>query len=187
LKSIVLGDFAITNTRAIVRNYNSRSGVDSIDGVIGLDFFENVLVELNFEKNQLIIRSGHLDQNAGDVMSFELERGIPRLAANLHDKKINLYFDTGNMGGLTFHSDDIPTHIIKGEPKVVGHAQTVSNSFDIKEAELAVPIYIGNLSFENQTININDVLPHANIGVMFSRQMNVTIDMSNRLMKLVKI
>ena len=162
LESIRIGNFTIPHPRALVRNYN-KPGADQIDGVIGLGYFENVLVELSFEKNQLIISNGKLNKETPGVIPFNFEKGVPVITAELNEKKLNLTFDTGNMGGLTFHSADITTDLINGEPKVVGRAQTLSNTFDIKETQLKLPLKIGSLVFENQAIALNDVIPHANM------------------------
>ncbi len=185
INNISLGGYNISNTRALVRNYN-KLGADRIDGVIGLGYFRNVLVELVFERNQMIISKGRLEPSAPNTIPYNFDRGIPVISASLNGKNINMNFDTGNMGGLTFHSADITPEIMDGEPKIVGRAQTVANQFEIREAKLKKPFRIGNLVFENPTVIINDIIPAANMGVTFSRQMNCTFDPSNRLMKLEK-
>lgn len=183
--SISLGGYNISNTRALVRNYN-KPGVERIDGVIGLGYFRNVLVELAFERNQMIISKGRLDPKAPHTLPYQFDRGVPVISASLNGKDINMNFDTGNMGGLTFHGADLAPEIIDGEPKIVGQAQTVSNQFEIREAKLKKPLSIGDLVFEHPSVIINDVIPAANMGVTFSRQMNCTFDTSNKLLKLVK-
>lgn len=185
LESIALGDFIVSSPHALVRNYN-KSGTDKIDGVIGLAYFRNTLVELNFEHNQLIISKGKLNKEEANTVEFSAEKGVPVVTGELNGTKISFNFDTGNMGGLTFHSADITKDIIIGEPKVIGRAQTLSNTFEVKEAQLKVPLKIGSLVFENQIVYTNDVIPHANIGVKFSKQMNVTFDMASKRMKLEK-
>ena len=186
LNTITIGSYTIRNPRAMVRNYNTKSGIDKIDGVLGLNFFEHVLLSLSFEKNQLNIRKAKLDPKAKGIIPFTFDRGVPVISGKLNNKKIDITFDLGNMGGLTFHENDIPKDIMSGEPKVVGRAQTVSNSFEIKEVQLSVPVQIGELTFNNPMVTLNGMIPHANAGVRFARQLNVTFDLTNKLMQIEK-
>lgn len=186
LDEIDLSGYKILNAAALMRNYNARPGTDRVDGAIGLPFFKDAVVELNFEKNILTISHGKLSTADGNIVSFRFNNGVPKIPLMLGEKEMEADFDTGNMGGLTFHSSDVPAAIVKSEPRVVGTAKTATNTFEIKEASLTVPVKIGNLVFDNPVIGMNDVLPHANIGIRFSKQLNITIDVSGKLMKFEK-
>ncbi|MCF6130804.1 retropepsin-like aspartic protease [Flavobacterium wongokense] len=186
LKEISIGTYHIKNVDAMVRNYNQRKNIDVIDGVIGLSFFKGVLVELNFETNQLIISKGKLDKEDKSAFAMSTENDVPRIKLKLGSKELPAILDTGNMGWLTVHSSDITNEMILGTPKVVGRAKTVSNEFEIREAELNQAIAIGSIEFQNPTIIINDVLPQSNAGIRFLRQMNITFDMKNNLVRLVR-
>lgn len=179
-----LGSYTILEAKAMTRAYSQRGG--QMDGAIGLPFFKGVLVQLNFAQNELIIWKGKLDKNDPQVIPFKMRDGIPIITAELNGKHIEVILDTGNMGGLTFRSAEIDAKLIHGEPRVVGQAKTVSNTFEIKEATLNVPIRFGNLQFDHPLINLNDLLP-ANMGVRFSRQLNITFDVTQQLLKLEKI
>jgi hypothetical protein len=186
LESIALQDYLITTPAALVRNYNTRAGSDLIDGVIGLGFFEQSLVEFDFEQSQLIIRKGKLTAGDKNIVPIQVNDGVPLIPVLLGGKTIEANFDTGNTGGLTFHSSDIPNTLIEGEARVVGRAKTLSNTFEIKEAQLNVPVRIGDLVFDKPVIQINDLLPTANIGIRFAKQMKITVDITNKLMRIEK-
>lgn len=186
LDRLDLGGYEISNASAMVRNYNEKQGVDQMDGAISLSYFKGALVELNFEKNQLIITKGKLKSADKNTIPFNFDRGIPVIPLSVGSKKIEANFDTGNMGGLTFHSDDVTKEMIAGEARVVGRATTVSGTFEVKEAQLNIPVTVGDLVFENPTVNINDRLRTANVGIRFAKQMNITFDVTSRLMKLEK-
>jgi predicted aspartyl protease len=186
LDSIELGDYKIINVDAMVRNYNPRKGIDSINGVIGLSFFKNVVVELNFENNELIISKNKLDVSGKNVFAMKTKNDVPGMTINLGDKEMETIFDTGNMGWLTVHSDKISNDMFLNEPRIVGRAKTISNEFEIKEAQLNRNITIGNIIFEKPIVLINDVIPGTNAGVRFLKQMNISFDMSGNLVKLVR-
>jgi hypothetical protein len=183
---IDIGSYIILHTDAMVRNYNTKPGLDSIDGVIGMDFFENMTLELNFEKNKFIIRKGQLSAGETGVVASPYIHGVPGIKLSVGNKTFNSIFDTGNMGGLTFLGSEIPREIMAGEPKVTGHAQTVSNTFEIKEVALNTVVSIGSIVFENPVVALNDMLRQSNIGIRFAKQMNITFDRTNELVKLVK-
>lgn len=186
LNSIEIGGYTIQNPRALVRSYNTRPDLEKIDGVIGLSFFEGVVVELNFATDEFTISKTKLDANAKGSIPFSFDRGVPVIRTKLNNKVIDIAFDLGNMGGLTFHENDIPKEIMIGEPKVVGQARTLSNTFDIKEVQLSVPVQIGTIMIEKPVVTMNAIIPHANAGVKFARQFNVSFDLSNKVMHLEK-
>lgn len=186
IDKLEMGDLVIANSHAMVRNYNTRPGIDSIDGVIGMEFFDGLLVEFNFEKNELIITKGSLKKNDPNVYEGRYRNGVPGMKLKFADKETDADFDTGNMGWLTLHSNMVTADMMIGEPRVVGRGRTVSNTFEIKEVQLKDPIKIGQLLFESPTVVLNETLRNTNAGIRFLKQMNITLDKSNSLVKLVK-
>lgn len=187
VSNVSVGDFVITNTLAMVRNYNTRQGIDSVDGVIGPVFFAGYLVELNFENNRFIISKGSLATGGQDVQRMRRRKGVPGMTIGLGGKELDAHFDTGNMGGLTLHSSNVQEGDMMGEPRVIGRAQTVSNTFEIREVQLKPALHIGNIIFEQPVVVLNDMLPQASMGIRLLKQMNITLDMQHDLVKLVKI
>lgn len=182
-----LADFNIKNADAMVRNYNTRKGIDSIDGVIGLDFFKGYTLELNFENNQLVVSKSPLKVSDKNVIHFKLaESGVPSIETTLGDVKIEPIFDTGNMGGLTLPSSLVTKEMMLSEPRTIGQARTVSNTFEIKEVQLNNAFALGNVIFEKPVVVMNDVLPTINCGIRLLKQMNIVFDLKNNLMALSK-
>lgn len=186
LQTIELGSYKIKNATAMVRNYNRQKGADSIDGVIGLDFFSQVLVELNFERNELVISKGELSEQDKNVLTMRRRSGVPGVNISIGNKEFDADLDTGNMGWFTLHSSDVTGEMISGEPRIVGTAQTIINSFEIKEAQLKESITVGNMVFEQATIVLNNRLRQPNAGIRFLKQMNITFDMARNKIRLVK-
>lgn len=179
--------FFIKNADAMVRNYNTRKGIDSIDGVIGLDFFKGYTLELNFENNLLIISKFPLNVSDKNVIHFNISKsGVPSIVSTLGDEKIEPIFDTGNMGGLTIPSSLVSKEMMLSEPRTIGQARTVSNTFEIKEVQLNKAFKMGNVTFEKPVVVMNDVLPVINCGIRLLKQMNIVFDLKNNLMSLTK-
>jgi Aspartyl protease len=180
-----LGDYKVENINAMVRNYNQNPGVDKIDGVVGLSIFKNVSVELNFEKNQFIIGTEKPVKGANTI-AYTLQNGVPKVRFLLGSREIEALFDTGNMGGFTLHSADVSEDRMMGKPLVTGTARTVNNTFEIKQVQVKDDLKIGTIVFFKPTISMNDLLPHANAGILLLKQMNITFYPGNNLVRLVK-
>jgi hypothetical protein len=185
--SLSIGGMTLYNVSAMVRNYNRRANMDKVDGIIGLDFFKGKTVELDFAKNTFTISAKRLNENDMFVIKTPIERGIPTANLLIGTKAINAVFDTGNTGNLTLHEDDITNTMIVGTPLVVGRAQTVNNVFEIKQAQLKDAIQIAGHSLNYSLININGLLPKANMGIKFIKQFKVSFDIEQALCRLEKI
>ena len=72
------------------------------------------------------------------------------------------------------------------EPKVIGHARTVSNTFEIKGADLKGEITIGGLRFANPSVSIQPILPDVNVGSRVLRDFRLTFDQKSHRMRMVR-
>lgn len=187
VKNVKLGGFMIKNTQAMIRNYNVRQGLENIDGVIGLDFFKGYTLEMNFQSNQLIISKIPLDTKDQNVIPFKLAANqVPSVEGAIGDKKIELIFDTGSMGTLSLPPSMINKEMMMTEPKVIGQAKTLSNTFEVKEVQINQNLYLGKVIFENPMVIMNEVLPFIHCGIRMLKQMNIVFDMENNLIGLTK-
>lgn len=187
IEELEFGGYKISHSLAMVRNYNGRPGVDPIDGVIGPAFFKGYLVELDFEHNQLLVTKDKLIAGTKNVYPMLLRNGVPGMVIRIGEKSLDADLDTGNMGGLTLSSNHIAASDMAGEPRVIGRAQTVSNSFEVKEVQLKPSLFFGDIRFDSAQVVLNDVLPHINVGIRLLKQMNICFDMENQLVRLVKV
>ncbi len=186
LETVQLGNYQIRHPRAMVRNYNLKKGTDRIDGVIGVSYFPEVCVEVNFGTNLLTISNVTLEKDE-DAFSINMNNGVPQAKVSIGSKEVAAVFDTGNMGLFTLHSSQISKDMMIGDPVVVGTARTVNNEFEVRQVQLKDNVRLGNLSFERPTVVINDLLPQANLGMGFLRQMDIAFDLKNNLARLKKV
>jgi hypothetical protein len=69
---------------------------------------------------------------------------------------------------------------------VVGHARTVSNSFEIKAAPLDGDVTIGALVLSRPSIEFQPLFPIANVGARVLRDLVLTFDQKNHRLRLTK-
>lgn len=179
LDSVSLGNYSILGPQAMVRSYNPRPGEERIDGVIGVTFFPEVTLTLQFSTSQLLISRRSLENQEGSL-SIELPRGVPLTKIKIGNLELPAVFDTGNMGMLTLHSSQVTREMMLSDPIVIGRARTVNNEFEIKQVQLKEDIKLGKMAFKQQMVVINDLLPQANMGIGFLKQFDIVFDLKHK-------
>jgi hypothetical protein len=94
--------------------------------------------------------------------------------------------DAGAMGGFTLPASMAGKLPLASAPRVVGHARTVGNEFDITAAELKGSVHLGGIEFPSATIGFQPVFPMANVGSRVLKDFRVTFDQKNGRMRLAR-
>lgn len=188
INSIKIGDFEFRNLEALSRGYNSRSGV-KIDGILGFELFKNHLLTLDYPAKKVRIEEGILPvANGKDILNFESPRGIPVVEISIGNKKLKAHIDSGNStGGFILPTQMVEKLELATQPTVIGKAQTVVNTFEIKSAKLIDTISFGGFEYTAPTVIYPGPSPsEANIGAMILRDFVLIFDQKNRRVKLAK-
>lgn len=188
VESLKIGDLEFRNLEASTRDYNRRPGM-KIDGILCFELFKDYLLTLDYSAKVVRIEKGSLPKaNGRDILSFENPRGIPVIKLGVGSQTIDTHIDSGNAnGGFVFPSESIEKLQLASEPKVVGTARTVSNTFEIKEVKLKDTIRFGGFEYSEPTIVYPGPSPkEANIGARILRDFSLTFDQKNRVVKLEK-
>lgn len=189
IDSIKIGDLEFRNLAAATRNYNRRSGGTKIDGVLGFELFKNHLLTLDYSAKIVRIEEGVLPKaNGTDILDFENPRGILVVKLGIGDRTVKAHIDSGNAnGGFILTNSMVEKSQLASEPRVVGQAQTVTNTFEIKEAKLKDKISFGGFEYTEPTVVYPGPSPvEANIGAMVLRDYALTFDQKNKRVKLDK-
>lgn len=151
---------------------------DQVDGILGLDLFRERTFTLDFVRPALVVRSEPLP--LAGAMAFTQDPFI-RVVARVGDKTISAHLDSGNMAGAFIAPEDFARSLpMRGEPKSVGRARTVSNVFDIMAADLAAPLSMGPFELAATEVRWPGVFPDlANIGAASFEGRRLTIDLRN--------
>jgi hypothetical protein len=188
IESLKIGDLEFRNLEASTRDYNQRPGL-KIDGILCFELFKNHLLTLDYSAKVVRIEEGNLPPaNGKDILSFENPRGIPVVKLGVGNQTIDAHIDSGNAnGGFVFPTERIEKLELASEPRVVGMARTVANTFEIKEAKLKDTIRFGSFEYPEPTIVYPAPSPKdANIGAKILRDYSLIFDQKNKRVKLEK-
>jgi hypothetical protein len=158
-----------------------------VDGIIGIGFFENLLLTIDYGRRRLGAGPGALPPaNGRDIVEASLDRGLISVPLRIGETTHLVHLDTGNAAQPLFLPADIvatlPTH---GEPRLVGRARTVSQEIEIRSLDLTAPVSVGTTSLPVTTVGYPAAAPPGNIGSLALVGMALTVDYSNRRVRIV--
>jgi len=188
IDSINIGGFEFRQLEALVRGYHNRGGI-RIDGILGFELFKNHLLTLDYPAKKVRIEEGKLPTaNGKDILNFENPHGIPVVELGIGKQQIKAHIDSGNStGGFILPTETVENLSLAAQPVVVGRAQTVSNTFEIKSVTLKDKISFGGFEYDSPTIIYPGPSPtEANIGATVLRDYALTFDQKNKRVKLDK-
>lgn len=148
----------IENSPAIFVNYR---GSLKADGVIGYNVFEDKIVEINYDKNIMVIHTSMDDVRKSYSVNEMIWRGSGlyiECALNINNKKCKglFLFDTGSKWALSLTKDYATTNQLYDiMPKVGTRSASGVSGKPIKCNTVTLPrLIIGNLSLTNVPIDL---------------------------------
>ncbi len=152
------------------------------DGVIGYAVFQSLLLTLDYPKREVTLTPGGMtaDQAKTAIKYTRDDHGLIQLPVQIGDVKVSGHVDSGSDGGLSVPTKYKAQLHLDGEPKLVGHAKTLFNSFDIYLAKVKDPILVGGMKMPIDQVELQDLLPFANIGGRLLKKFKVTIDQKDK-------
>lgn len=184
-------DFAgitVENSPAIFVNYN---GGLRADGVIGYNVFENKIVEINYDKNILVVHTSMDDVGKSYSVNDMIWRGenlFIECILNINGKKHQglFLFDTGSKWALSLTKSFATTNQLYGVmPKIGTRRGKGVNGKSIKSNTVTLPqLIIGNLSLTNVPIDLElpsdgEGLDKNILGNDVLKRFNVVLDYKN--------
>ena len=156
-----------------------------VDGIIGLNLFNSLLVTFDFPKSLFTIEGGKLDAGSG-VLSYTNEHGVPTVDVDVAGHKVSAHIDSGSPAEVTMPLSMAKSLELAEEPRVVGHARTVSNEFDVYAAPLKGDIHVGDIVLTNPRLDFVEIFPIGNLGSRFLKNLVVTFDPKNKKVRFVR-
>jgi hypothetical protein len=181
--SLTVGGATFNGVQLGVRDLPSAPGRPDpgLDGILGMQLFEEYLLTLDFPARRVRIEKGDLPPADGrEVLAFESPRGVPSVRFRIGDLEVAADVDSGNLrGDIVLPASNLGKVSLGGEPKVVGHGRTGFNEFEIKRATLKGPVKIGEQVVQSPVADFIAGFPQANLGLKFLSRFAVTIDQKN--------
>lgn len=187
MESLEIGGARFGDLTATVGAYKSRIPGEKVDGILGFALFTDCLVTLDYPAMRMVLATGQLPEaNGKDVIDFHADRGVPSITIKVADTEVEADVDAGSMGGISLPDALAAKLPLAAPPKVVGHARTVSNEFDITAAELKGNVVFGGITLERPRVEFQPIFPMANVGSRVLRDYALTFDQKNHRLKLAR-
>lgn len=185
VESIEIGAARFTGLSAAARPQGRIPPDENAEGVLGFGLFADCLFTLDYSAGRIRLGRGELPSpNGKEVLEFRERHGVPSVRLRVGGLDVDADLDTGSMGGFSFPESLAAELELASEPKVVGRARTMNNSFDIKAAQLDGEIALGGHLFQKPTVEFQPIFPVANVGARILGDLSLTFDQKNRRVRI---
>lgn len=176
------GDLSVGGRTFRVQSFQelpAMPGMESIDGILGLDLFAGMTLTLDFAAMTLAAEREPLP--AQGSLAFTRDPFIV-VEARVGDQRLKSHLDTGNGAGAFVVPEATAASLpLAGEARVVGRARTVSAEMEIKAAPLGAPLRMGPFELAATEVRWPSLVPGiANIGGAAFEGRRLSIDLVNQ-------
>lgn len=187
VQTLSFGGLVFSGVSTTALSLAGPRGAD-IDGIVGIGFFEHLLLTIDYGALRLSARPGSLPPaNGRDVVAFDLDHGVLiSLPLAIGDSVQHVHLDTGNTAQPLFlPAETVATLPTRGEARSIGNARTVSQVIPIRSIDLAAPVSVGTTRLPVTAVGYPSASPAGNLGSLALATMAVTIDYANRRLRIV--
>lgn len=184
-ESLAFGELRFTGVSTTPITLGGR--VAELDGIIGIGFFQDFLLAIDYPRGRLTAGPGALPAaNGADIADYTLERGLITIPVSVGEDVHQVHLDTGN----TRHAFFMPEGAIAGLPtraeaRGIGVARTVSREIPLREIDLAAPVRFGSTALPVTAVAYPAIGSVGNIGSLALQTMIVSVDQANRRVRIV--
>jgi len=166
------------------------------DGSIGYDVFEDKIIEMDYDKQLMIIHDAPFKMGKGYTkFAMQLNGGeVPSITATLINKEKNytadFLFDMGATGCLFLNQGFLKKNNLYGTMEIVGEAQSSGGGSGVTKTTKAIlpGFTFGSYTFEQVPINLEDPAEHdpgtGVLGMDILKRFHTIIDYQNNLIYL---
>ena len=184
IASLTFGGAEFRNVTALIRAQRITKDYPEVDGFLGFALFTEYLLTLDYPAMQVRLGRGALPKaNGADILPFEIENRIPVIEVAVGKLRMKAHVDSGNfVAGFILPEEVVEQLTLLSEPVTVGHARSVTNKIEIKQAQLKDTIRIGSFQYPEATIAF-PAPSDTNVGFKILREFAITFDQKNKRMK----
>jgi Aspartyl protease len=181
LDSLSVAGLEFKNLRADqIRGFDKE-----FDGILGFTLFRDYLLTLDYPNQKLTLARGSLPAADGqEILPLTLANKLPVTELTLGSKKVEVLIDSGGVG-LSLPARFAEDLKFVSKPVVFARAETMSNKFEVKGAQLASDIQLGAYTFQKPFLAIDSLDPRGNLGGLLLKNFAVTFDQNNKLVQFV--
>lgn len=157
-----------------------------VDGILSPVFFSDYIITLDYVNSNLILSMDDLKPQDIGVVPFTAGQQVINFNVSIDGNIIEAHLDSGNPGGF-----DIPYSLkdklnFIQKPSEAGIINTPVASFKKWKTTLSGEIEIGGVIYKNPEVNLVEGFKFVNLGFNVYRDLVITIDRKNSLIKFEK-
>lgn len=184
IASLAFGGAEFRNVTALIRTQRITKDYPEVDGILGFALFTEYLLTLDYPAMQVRLARGALPAaNGANILNFEIENRVPVIEVAVGKLRMKAHIDSGNfVAGFILPEEIVEQLTLLSQPVTVGHARSVTNQIEIKQAQLKDTIRIGSFQYPEATIAF-PALSETNVGFKILREFAITFDQKTKRMK----
>jgi CubicO group peptidase (beta-lactamase class C family) len=181
IDSLSIGGARFAILKASTRDYNEPGSMHGVDGILGFGLFSGYTVTFDYPGGLLRIEASELPPVDGKrILAYSDDDGIPSIHIQVDSLDMAAHVDAGSMGGFILPERLLTQLPLASPPVVIGKARTVSNTFEIKGAQLRGTLRIGDLEFADPRLEFQPIMPDANVGSRILKDFRLSFDTKNK-------
>jgi hypothetical protein len=179
-----VGELSARAVRMVALDLVGMTG-GTIQGVLGMDLFEDVLLTLDPAHDLVIVSRGSLSAGDPDVIRFDPSSEGISVPMTVAGTPVIAHLDSGSPGGITLPGVLMDSLPLTGEAGRSGTAGMVGGDRSIVSRRLRGVVHVGALEFRDPQVTFMDPSPRfGNIGSQVIDGLVVTVDRRSGLVSL---
>ena len=156
----------------------------AIEGVLGRPHFDEFLLTFDYPSSRLVLTRGGLDASDPAVIGFDDSAGSIRFPIDVSGATVPMVLDTGSPGGFTLPKALEARFEFRSPLEDGPTIQLVGGAHQTWRAPLAGTILLGEIAYEGPDVVLTTIADDfGNIGFEVLRELKVTVDQKNRLVR----
>lgn len=192
LPSVALGAARFEEMTAVSRARPAALGSGTTRGVLGLPTFEDCLFTLDYEKSELRIARGELPSpqksaspQTAVVAFHRRDSGLISVPLGLPGGVVlDAHLDSGNQSSVSVPSAYEPRLALADGSRRAESGVRAGGRVEFTSARLEGDLTIGPLVMRNPEIRFDSRMAHANLGLAFLQQAEVTVDLAHQRLRI---
>ncbi len=186
LDDLRIGSIEIGSVEALEIDLAGLVGVgDAPVGVLSTAEFGTRSLTFDFAEDRLSVIDEPLPPaNGADVFDFCMPSGKPSLQVQVGGRPHCVVLDTGSPTVLALPLSAADALPLVDKPVVKGHARLVGTEVDVWGARLDGELRVGSIVMRDPDLSFMETAPHGNMGQGFLHGLQLTLDHTNRRLRL---
>ncbi len=181
LPELRVGGVVFQDVQALVDDYSfvhTASGAP-IDGLLGYPLFRELLLEIDFANERIVLSRGDLPLIGPGVVANAALRERPDLKLRIGAHELVVGVDTGSASSLLLNTSFLERLKLVRAPVSVGRARTVYSEAEILGAEIEDVLVLAGREYRGVQAEFSEIFGKPLIGCGLLKDLTVTFDQRN--------